>query len=211
VRQEQILDRTTELVASGGLAGLTMKKIALRVGFSEAAIYRHFPTKQQLLLALMGRLERVLLDPIRVIAADLAAPPADRLARILAHHLRVVLDHDGLPLLLLAEASSSGDPALVQRMRDIFTPYRALLCTLLTSLVPMARARAPKGRPADAPTIAADSLALLLLGVPAALAIQHRLQPDRRVERQALSEVTPWLISAILASAERRPVSRTRR
>ena len=216
VRQEQILDRTVELVAKDGLANLTMKKIAEQVGFSEAAIYRHFPTKQGLLLGLMDRLEALLLDPIRAMAADTGASPQDRLSRILAHHLRIVLDHDSLPILLLAEASASGDPRLVQRMRDIFTPYRSLLCELLAQTAPTGRAgrrRTSNAAGADGHglTVAPDSLALLLLGVPAALAIQHRLQPDSKVEQRAVTEVAPWLLSAIFGAPTPDPLRRTRR
>jgi AcrR family transcriptional regulator len=202
LRQEQILDRTVELVGRDGLANLTMKRIAERVGFSEAAIYRHFPTKQRLLLGLMDRLERLLLDPIRAIAADAAASPADRLSRMLTHHLRIVLDHDSLPVLLLAEASASGDTRLVQRMRDIFIPYRTLLCELLAHVAPTGRAseERPAADDEQAPAIGPDSLALLLLGVPAALAIQHRLQPNRRVEARAVTEVAPWLLTAIIGA-----------
>jgi AcrR family transcriptional regulator len=213
LRQEQILDRTVELVARDGLANLTMKRIAERVGFSEAAIYRHFPTKQRLLLGLMDRLERLLLDPIRAIAADAGDSPSDRLARILTHHLRIVLDHDSLPVLLLAEASASGDPRLVQRMRDIFNPYRTLLCELLAHVAPTGRATAPRApeTAGQVPAIAPGSLALLLLGVPAALAIQHRLQPDRRAEGRAVAEVAPWLLAAITGGTAPALSMRTRR
>jgi len=215
-RQEQILDRTVELVARDGLANLTMKKIAEQVGFSEAAIYRHFPTKQGLLLGLMDRLEALLLDPIRAMAADTGASPRDRLSRILAHHLRIVLDHDSLPILLLAEASASGDPRLVQRMRDIFTPYRSLLCELLAQTAPTGRAgrrmRADtSGADGRGLSIAPDPLALLLLGVPAALAIQHRLQPNSTVEQRAVAEVAPWLLKAIFGAPSPATSRRTRR
>jgi len=213
IRQEQILDRAVELVAKAGLANLTMKKIAGRVGFSEAAIYRHFPTKQRLLISLMDRLERLLLDPIRAIAADATTPPADRLSSILTHHLRIVLDHDSLPILLLAEASASGDPKLVQRMRDIFSPYRALLRELLTQVRPKGRSGRAGVTGTDGPetAIGPDSLALLMLGVPAALAIQHRLQPQRAIERQAITEVAPWLLAAIAGGRATAPSRRTRR
>lgn len=215
-RQEQILDRTVELVAKDGLANLTMKKIAGRVGFSEAAIYRHFPTKQGLLLSLMDRLEALLLVPIRAMAADTGVSPQDRLSRILGHHLRIVLDHDSLPILLLAEASASGDPRLVQRMRDIFNPYRALLCELLADTTPAGRARGwmrahAAGADGHGASIAPDSLALLLLGVPAALAIQHRLQPDSKAEQRAVAEVAPWLLAAIFGATTPGRSRRTRR
>lgn len=213
IRQEQILDRAVELVAKAGLANLTMKKIALRVGFSEAAIYRHFSTKQRLLLGLMDRLEHLLLDPIRAIAADAGALPIDRLSRILTHHLRIVLNHDSLPILLLAEASASGDPKLVQRMRDIFSPYRALLCELLTQVTPTGRTRPAGVIGSDGGEIAIgpDALALLLLGVPAALAIQHRLQPHRAIEQRAIAEVAPWLLAAIAGRRAPAPSRRARR
>ena len=53
-RQDEILDRTIELLREAGLAGLTMKKVAERVGFTEPAIYRHFPNKQALLAGVLA-------------------------------------------------------------------------------------------------------------------------------------------------------------
>ena len=86
-RREQILDRASELATEAGLGQLTMKRIAARVGFSEAAIYRHFPTKQALLLGLMDRLETQLLQPIRAIANKSELAPTARLQQIVQHHL----------------------------------------------------------------------------------------------------------------------------
>jgi AcrR family transcriptional regulator len=184
-RQEDVLDRALELAASTGLAQLTMKKIAARVGFSEAAIYRHFPTKQALLLGLMARLEARLVKRVAEIAAADRFSPADRLARILDHHLRLVLEPNNLPILLLAEASASGDPVLLRRMRGIMQAYLRVLEGLVKVGV------AGRELPEEVQPV---TIAMLLLGVPAALAIEHRLIANRRLERRVAGEIVPFLL-----------------
>ena len=78
-RQAEILDRTAELVAEAGLANLTMKRVAERVGFTEPAIYRHFTGKRGLVLGLVDRLGERLLGTLRAIAGDRTRPPRERL------------------------------------------------------------------------------------------------------------------------------------
>jgi len=187
-RQREILDRTLELVHEGGLGGLTIKKIAERVGFAEAALYRHFATKQELLLGLMDRLEDMLVAPIRAIAVDASLTAPERLEGMVRHHTKVVREHDSLPIMLLAEASSSGDPALVDRIRAIFHTYLSLL-------EGVAREGQTAGEIVD--DIQPDCLAILLLGAPAALAIRHRLLPDARAEDRFEDMLIPFLRSHI--------------
>jgi AcrR family transcriptional regulator len=193
VRREQILDRALDLVQRDGLANLTMKKITRRVGFSEAAIYRHFPTKAALLLGLLDRLEALLLVPIRAIAVDRSATPAERLIRILRHHIALVIERDSLPILLLAEVSASGNAALVARMRRIFSAYLDVLRRLLVE----AGASAPASSdPAD--------LALLLVGLPAAVAIHHRLHSDAPAERAMADALAPFLVGRLTSVGRKR-------
>lgn len=78
-RQREILERTLDLVQESGLANLTLKKVAERVGFSEPAIYRHFASKQELVLALVDLLRERLLGGMRAIAAETALPPRARI------------------------------------------------------------------------------------------------------------------------------------
>jgi len=187
-RQEEILERTLELVREGGLGGLTTKRIAERMGFTEAALYRHYPTKQALLLSLMDRLEDLLVAPIRAIAGDPSVSAADRLEGMVRHHTKVVREHDSLPILLLAEASASGDTALLDRMRAIFHAYLSLL-------EGVAREGQRRGEIVD--TVQPDCLAMMLLGAPAALAIKHRLLPDARAEDRFEETLIPFLRSRI--------------
>src|SRR5262245_21290013 len=99
-RQEELLEHALAIAREVGLAGLTVRKLAQRAGFTEAALYRHFPHKQALLLGMVERLsEERLLGPIRAIATDSALTPRQKLAAVVRHHVTTVRAVDGLPVL----------------------------------------------------------------------------------------------------------------
>jgi AcrR family transcriptional regulator len=184
-RQDEILDRTLELVRESGLANLTMKKVAERVGFTEPALYRHFPTKQALVLGILGRLAGMLLPPIRAAAADAEAPPVQRIERILSHHLDLILQTDGLPFLILAEASAAGDEVVIGRMREIIGEVRTILLQLLREMP-----SSPGGPPPEV-------MVMALFGFAITTAVQRRLMPEVSIPReQALAQI-PVLVRRI--------------
>ena len=195
-RQSEILDRALELVRDNGLAALTTKKVAERVGFTEAALYRHFPSKKALILGLMDRLELMLIEPIRAIARDAGRTIPARLEAIVRHHTWLVREQNSLPILLLAEASVSEDPELLGRMRSIFHAYLSILEGLL---------REGQSRGEIATGVEPDCLALVLLGAPAALAIRHRLLPDARAEDRFEADLVPFLLTTLATSQGRTP------
>src|SRR5262249_60015561 len=77
-REQLILKAAYELILENGSAALTMEEIASRVGISRAAIYLHFPSKEDLVLALLERGMRAFVDSLN---ATLEAPgtPRERL------------------------------------------------------------------------------------------------------------------------------------
>jgi len=56
-RQNQIIDVAMSLIAEKGIENLTIKNIAARTGISEAAVYRHFESKYQIVMTLLDRFE----------------------------------------------------------------------------------------------------------------------------------------------------------
>ena len=52
-RQKEIIDVSLQLIAEEGIQGLTIKNLAKKIGFSESAIYRHFESKIQILIAIL--------------------------------------------------------------------------------------------------------------------------------------------------------------
>lgn len=56
-RQKEIIDAAGKILTQSGVSGLTTKNLAKEMGFSEAAIYRHFPSKEAIILAMLGFLQ----------------------------------------------------------------------------------------------------------------------------------------------------------
>lgn len=195
-RQVEIIDCVLHLVREAGLGNLTIRRIAEKVGFTEAALYRHFPTKGDLILGLMDRLDEMMLEPVQRIGGERDTPAAERILRILGHHARLIREHNSLPILLLAEASASGDPTLIDRMRSIFHGYLSVLEEVI---------RDGQAKGEFTQDLNAQSLALVFLGAPAALAIRHRLLPDAEVEDEFESTALPLLADLIAKPKRRTP------
>jgi AcrR family transcriptional regulator len=189
-RQEEILDRTFELVREAGLANLTMKKVADRMGFTEPALYRHFPNKQALVLGLLGRLESLLLPEIEAAAAREDLPPVARLERIVLHHLGLILKTDGLPFLILAEASATGDEVVIGKMRQVMGRMRAAMDRLLDE-IPEVPGEPPRRR-----------LVLPLLGFSIATAVQRRMIPQMNLPEEETLALARFLVRRLLGGEE---------
>jgi len=190
-RQEELLDIALDLSREVGIGGLTVRALATRAGFTEAALYRHFPSKQALLLSLMRRIEERFLPTFRRIAAAPERPARNRLIDVIEHHVATVLAIDGLPIFLLAEAAATGDDELQEQIRATMGRYLELLQGLVEELPPAERAgRTPR------------ELALVLMGLSAATALHHRLFPDPAVERAATQVLPEYLVSRLMPRAD---------
>jgi AcrR family transcriptional regulator len=56
-RQKEIIEVSTNLISKGGIQELTIKNISMEMGISEPAIYRHFESKLDILLAVLTYFE----------------------------------------------------------------------------------------------------------------------------------------------------------
>lgn len=193
-RQAEILDHAFALIEESGLGRLTLRRVAERVGFTEAAIYRHFPNKAALVDALLRTLGGRLLGPIRAAAAERSLPPRERIERMVRHHVRLLRETRGLPILLVAEALATGEEAIVARMRSIIATYAGLLGDVLAELdLPLSE---PPQRQA-----------LLFFGLPMALALQMRAWPGLGLDDRDVDELVTYSVRALTSGA--RPTSET--
>jgi AcrR family transcriptional regulator len=190
-RQDEILDRTIELIRDSGMSGLTMKKVAERVGFTEPAIYRYFPTKQALLIGVAGRLGGRFLGPVRAIDEQLGLSPLEKIERMVAHHIGLIVDSEGLPILLLAEAQASGEEALARKMGEIAGTYLQTISRLAGEIA------LPPGAPPP------GQMALPLMGLAAAVALQRRLMADRRMSREEALEMARFVVRRLFQEEEK--------
>ena len=58
-RQIEIINSSIELIATKGIQGLTIKNLSKEIGISEPAIYRHFESKTEILLTILGNFDEM--------------------------------------------------------------------------------------------------------------------------------------------------------
>ena len=58
-RQIEIIDKSINIIANKGIQGLTIKNLSKKIGISEPAIYRHFESKTDILLAILGNFQEM--------------------------------------------------------------------------------------------------------------------------------------------------------
>ncbi|HOY13200.1 MAG TPA: TetR/AcrR family transcriptional regulator, partial [Saprospiraceae bacterium] len=55
-RQLEIIEAAGKILTASGVSGLTIKNLAKEMNFSESAIYRHFPSKEAIIIAMLNYL-----------------------------------------------------------------------------------------------------------------------------------------------------------
>ncbi len=90
--RESILDAANELLLDAGYAGITMRKIADRIGYSATSIYLHFASKDALLHALIERGYNLLHGAMHRVAAEID-DPIERIEALCRCYVRFGLDH----------------------------------------------------------------------------------------------------------------------
>ncbi len=53
VRQLEIIEAAGEILTESGLVGLTTKNLAAKMGFAESALYRHFKSKEEVVITML--------------------------------------------------------------------------------------------------------------------------------------------------------------
>lgn len=118
-RKEQILQALAHMLENAPGERITTSALAKEVGVSEAALYRHFPSKAKMFEGLIEFIEEALFTRISMILAD--EPTAlDRCNRILGLLLGFCERNPGLTRILTGDALAGETERLRLRMIQLF-------------------------------------------------------------------------------------------
>jgi len=131
-RQKEIVDAALGIISERGVEELTIKGIAARVGFSDAAVYRHFKSKERILSAiidLFARSSAQLLEEIN--ACDCAS--LDKIQLFFLDRCRVFSTERVLATVMFAESLFQSDPRLAAKVHQVLRGHRELLLKTIRS------------------------------------------------------------------------------
>ena len=122
MRQEQIVQAALALIADKGVNRLNMAAVARQVGLGVSSLYRHFTSKDQILDAVLDLLRERLLGNVRI-AIQEAASPLEQLRRLLALHMRLILEYQAIPRLFFSGDLYAGHPERKAKLCRVVKTY----------------------------------------------------------------------------------------
>jgi len=99
IRQEEIKQAVLDIIFTDGLKNLSTSNLAKRIGMCEGSIFRHFPTKQDIIISIIDNVQNDFIGQLRVIANS-SQPLAERLQKILCATVNYLTDNKGITMLL---------------------------------------------------------------------------------------------------------------
>jgi AcrR family transcriptional regulator len=124
IRREQIAEAALSLIANQGLRRLSMAAVARRVGLVPSGIYRHFKSKNDLLAAVLDRIEQRLLANVQEALRE-NTDPLERIKGVLMRHIRFIREGKviSIPRMVFSEEGAGDNPELRRRVLNVFTNY----------------------------------------------------------------------------------------
>ena len=131
IRKQQIIDAARKLIIRKGSEHLTVRAMAKEVGLTEAAIYRHFKSKREILSFLMNHIMDTMLHDVERTTAE-NPPTLDTIDQVLKHHMSEIEQRKGMSFQIIAEIISLGDKKLNKDVYEKLNLYVERLENLLS-------------------------------------------------------------------------------
>lgn len=114
-KKQQILQVLADILEKQPNKKITVKLIATEVGFTEAALYRHFPSKLKMYSELLDFIEESLFKIFNEIDSE-GSSIVSKIENILSVYLGFAEKNPGLSRLITGEALAEEDERLYERM-----------------------------------------------------------------------------------------------
>lgn len=164
-RKAEIIATMLRLADELGPDRLTTLAVANAVGLTQAGIFRHFPTKQDLWLAVAAQIAQDMTTAWDACLA-VATQPQNRIAGLIQVQLRQIAAHPAIPAILHSRELHTENAALRAQFVALMTQFQTLLVETL------AEGRATGVFRAD---LAPKDAAILLISLVQGLAIRWSL------------------------------------
>ncbi len=162
IRQEQIKQAVLEIIYSDGLKNLSTRNLAKQIGMSEGSIFRHFKTKQDIILAIISDVQVEFIGQLRKIATS-GSEPVSRLHEYLCATVKYLTINKGITMLLFSEASHNNDTGLKNQLQQVFNQQKQLVSKIILDGIAIG---------IWDENVSVEDVAMLYIGIPVSLNIE---------------------------------------
>jgi len=167
-RRDLTVKTVVALAAEQNPSEITTAAIAKRMQVTQGALFRHFPSKDAILQAVMDWVAERLLARLDMATASATSPLA-ALEAMFVTHIDFIVEHPGVPRMLLGELQRAEETPAKRMARTLLQHYGERLCSL------MEQGRQSGELAAD---LDVDSAAVLFVGTIQGLVMQSLLAGD---------------------------------
>jgi len=131
-RQKEILAVGLKILADEGAKSLTLKRIGEVIGISEAAIYRHFSGKKELLLSLHFYVKSQVTQRLAPFLTS-EEHSEKHLELLLVEIISYFKENKGISLIFLSESIYHNDPDMKIALKELISGIKSIIKNLIES------------------------------------------------------------------------------
>jgi AcrR family transcriptional regulator len=165
IRKDQIVKAALTIIGQKGVHCLTTVGIARVAGMSEANLYRHFQSKDEILLSIGNNIGTVIMGTAAAVS-DGKSTPVEKLEAIYASHITAISEAPGIPRYVFSDVHL-GNPRLSKAMADRMRNYMEILAGIVSDGIATGSLRK---------NLSPRETAVTLLGMIQFTALRHSLE-----------------------------------
>lgn len=119
----EIVKAAIQVIAQQGYEKLTTKKLAQSIGVTDAALYRHFESKKELIRMVLCYFEQVSCEVIQRINS-LQISPLEKVSRFVLDRYEIFENDPDLAMVMFSEELFKNDPSFEENLLSIMHIHR---------------------------------------------------------------------------------------
>lgn len=126
-RQIEIMEAATNRISTFGIQNLTTKRLAEDIGLSEPALYRHFKSKNKILLSLLEYFKTEMKTRIQSLVFKSTDTAGDKLRAIFLSQLKAFTNKPAIVSVIFAEGIFHFEESLSSKVAEIMDMMQAFV------------------------------------------------------------------------------------
>jgi len=129
-RQKEITEVALELISEKGIQGLTIKNLAKKIGITEPAIYRHYDSKTDILIAVLDLFKQ---NTEQLFEKELKheGKAIDKIEHLFTKHFASFSATPSLVSVIFSEEIFRNEPVLIAKIAEIIDKNDKILTTII--------------------------------------------------------------------------------
>jgi len=169
-RQSEIVRVAVHLAAEKGIDSVTTQDMADAMNVTQGAVFKHFPTKDDIWFAVISWIRGRLMTVLEKAASE-ATDPINAIERMFYAHITFISKHPAIPRLLFTEMLHKKNSKLRDLIQEIISGYEGKVAGLL---------EAAKAQSLVASDLDSQSAAVLYIGMIQGLFMQVSIFGGKR-------------------------------